>query len=61
MELGRSVEGLLLWAYAESKEVRTVEVFKGFPQGVRAKNLVEVELVWQISGGIDLLVTEDST
>jgi hypothetical protein len=29
----------------ESKEARTVEVFRGFPQGVRAKNFVEVEEV----------------
>jgi hypothetical protein len=28
----------------KSKEARTIEVFAGFPQGVRAENLVEVEI-----------------
>jgi hypothetical protein len=41
----RSIEGLLLRAYTESKEARTVEVFTGLPQGVRAKNLVEAEVI----------------
>jgi hypothetical protein len=27
------------------KEARTVEVFAGLPQGVRTKNLVEVEVI----------------
>ena len=45
MKLRKSFGGLLLWAYAESKEARTVEVFIGLPQGVRAKNLVEVEVI----------------
>jgi hypothetical protein len=35
------VGGLLLRAHAESKEARTVEVFAGLPQGVRARDLVE--------------------
>jgi hypothetical protein len=47
MKLSRSIEGLLLRAYAESKEARTVEVFAGVPQGVRAENLVEVGVIWQ--------------
>jgi hypothetical protein len=37
------IGGLLLRAHAESKEARTVEVFAGLPQGVRARDLVEVE------------------
>jgi hypothetical protein len=45
VKLSRSFGGLLLRAYAESKEARTVEVFVGLPQGVRAKNLVEVEVI----------------
>jgi hypothetical protein len=45
VKLSRSIEGLLLRAYAESKEAQTVEVFAGFPQGVRAENLVDVEVV----------------
>jgi hypothetical protein len=44
VKLSRSFGGLLLRACAESKEARTVEVFAGLPQGVRAKNLVEVEV-----------------
>jgi hypothetical protein len=42
--LRRSFGGLLLRDSAESKEARTVEVFIGLPQGVRAENLVEVEV-----------------
>jgi hypothetical protein len=45
VKLRRRFGGLLLRAYAESKEARTVEVFAVLPQGVRAKNLVEVEEV----------------
>jgi hypothetical protein len=43
--LSKSIEGLLLQAGAESKKARTVEVFAGFPQGVRAENLVDVEVI----------------
>jgi hypothetical protein len=45
MKLSRSIEGLLLRAHVESKEARTVEVFVGLPQGVRAKNLIEVGVI----------------
>ena len=50
-ETEQSSEGLLLRVHAESKEARTVEVFAGLPQGVRAENLVEVEVV-ESSGGV---------
>jgi hypothetical protein len=43
--LSRSFGGLLLRSSVESKEARTVEVFVDLRQGVRAKNLVEVEEV----------------
>ena len=42
VKLNRSFGSLLLRAYAESKEARTVEVFTDLPQGVREKNLIEV-------------------
>jgi hypothetical protein len=43
------------YGYTQSQEeARTVEVFEDLPQGVRAKNLVEVEVIWKSSGGIDL-------
>jgi hypothetical protein len=45
MKLSKSVEGLLVRAYTESKEARTVEVFAGVPQGVHAENLVEVGVI----------------
>jgi hypothetical protein len=45
MKLSRSFGGLLLRAYAESKEAQTVEVFVGLPQGVCEKNLIEVEVI----------------
>jgi hypothetical protein len=45
VKLSKIFGGLLLRAYAESKEAQKVEVFVGFPQGVRAKNLVEVEVI----------------
>jgi hypothetical protein len=45
MYLSRSFGGLLLRSSTESKEARTVEVFADLPQGVRAKNFVEVEEV----------------
>jgi hypothetical protein len=44
VKLSRSFRGLLLQDNVESKEARTVEVFTSFPQGVREKNLVEVEV-----------------
>jgi hypothetical protein len=47
VKLRRIIEGLLLRAYAESKEARTVEVFAGVPQGVRAENLIEVGVIWK--------------
>jgi hypothetical protein len=43
--LRRILGELLLRDSAESKEARTVEVFAGFSQGVRAKNLIEFEEV----------------
>jgi hypothetical protein len=39
---------------AESKEARTVEVFTGFLQGVRAKGFLfsrETDKLWECSGG----------
>jgi hypothetical protein len=45
VKLSRSFGGLLLQTHAESKEARTIEVFIGLPQRVRAKSLVEVEVI----------------
>jgi hypothetical protein len=45
VNLSRSFGGLLLRAHTESKEARIVEVFEGLPQGVCAKNLVEVDVI----------------
>jgi hypothetical protein len=45
VKLSKRFGGLLLQAYAKSKEARTVEVFAGLPQGVHAKNLVEVKVI----------------
>jgi hypothetical protein len=43
--LSRSIEGLLLQVGVESKKDQTVKVFAGLPQGVRAENLVDVEVI----------------
>jgi hypothetical protein len=54
MKLSRSVEGLLLRAYAESRKLEQLKCSQSLPQGVRAKNLVEVEEIWKSSGRIGL-------
>jgi hypothetical protein len=52
--LSRSFGGLLLQVCAESRELQHLDVIEDFPQGVRAGNLVEVEVTLQSSGRIGL-------
>jgi hypothetical protein len=54
VKLSRSIEGLLLWVYAESRKLEQLKCSKVLPQGVHAENLIEVEVNRQSLGGIDL-------